>query len=115
MRNFYKKLNSLSDVTFEERLTRSRLNAGLTQAQLATQLGIDEKTYGKYEQGKADPSFRRFLDILETLEVSADYLVSGTITPANEQLCRLFEECPETKKKYLLEIISIFVTALNDN
>lgn len=52
--------------SFNNRLKILRLKKGLTQPQLAEDVGLSKSTIGMYEQGRREPD-------LETLEVLADY------------------------------------------
>ena len=51
---------------FKKELKRLREEKGLTQAQLARELGVSRSTIGNYEQGIREPDF-------ESLEAIADY------------------------------------------
>lgn len=74
-------LNQRDRLGFAFRLKRARKAAGLTQAQLAEQLGLPPTTYAQYEQAKADPSIPRLKQIATTLKVSTDRLLDLTVTP----------------------------------
>lgn len=60
---------------FGEKLRKSRIEKGLTQAQLAKQAGLGLKTISNYESGATYPQNRKVYTILaDILEVDADYL-----------------------------------------
>ena len=50
----------------------------LTQAQLAEQLNVSDKTVSKWETGKGYPDITLLEPIAETLKVSVTELISGT-------------------------------------
>lgn len=66
---------------FNERLTIARKAAGYTQTTISEQLMIDRTRYGKWESGKASPSFDMLASICVLLDVSADYLIGLTDDP----------------------------------
>ncbi len=46
-------------------LKEIRINSGLTQKELARQLGIKQQQYSRYEVGENDITLKMFLKILE--------------------------------------------------
>ncbi len=46
-------------------LKEIRINSGLTQKELASQLGIKQQQYSRYEVGENDITLKMFLKILE--------------------------------------------------
>ena len=56
------------------RIAALRREAGMSQAQLAAQLGISPSAMGMYEQGRREPS----LHLVGELQVSTDYLITGS-------------------------------------
>lgn len=60
---------------FAERLRTLRQRLGLTQQELADQLGIHRATYGNYEAGNRDPDFDTLLQMAEFFGCSVDYLL----------------------------------------
>ena len=57
------------------RLKELRLEKGLTQKQVAEQLGISSTCYSGYEQGYREPDLKTLIKICKFFEVSADYLL----------------------------------------
>jgi transcriptional regulator with XRE-family HTH domain len=65
-----------------ERIGRARRRCGLTGAALARQIGITRQYLSAIEHGRvADPGVSIVEKIAEALNVSADYLLSGRLTP----------------------------------
>lgn len=60
-----------------EQLRVLRKKAGITQAELAAQLGVDRSTYTKYENGQSEPSFEMLQKMAAIHGVSVDFLMSG--------------------------------------
>lgn len=68
-------------MVFKDKLKEKRLEAGLTQAELAAKAGTTARTIQNYELGKSKPSnmeiAQRIADILGT---TTDYLLGGSGT-----------------------------------
>lgn len=58
----------------KDRLKKSRLNAKLTQNQMATMLSISQPTYAQWENGRRTPKPDTLNKLSEILNVSTDYL-----------------------------------------
>lgn len=66
-----------NQVDFGYRIKILRKRHGMTQDQLATQLGISTDHLGKIELGKRGVSIDLLLELAESLNVSVDFLLSG--------------------------------------
>ena len=55
-----------------------RINAGMSQLQLAKKLNIGPSAVGMYEQGRRTPSVDMIILIARTFGVSLDYLIMGS-------------------------------------
>lgn len=63
---------------FGQRIRILRQKRGLTQAQMSTALHINIDHFGRIEQGKRGVSIDLLLDIATILNVSMDYLITGS-------------------------------------
>lgn len=74
---------------FKERLKEKRIDAGLTQSQLAEKAGVTARTIQNYELGTRKPSHLEVIQkIADTLNTTTEYLLgsSGTyIIEAHEK------------------------------
>ncbi len=61
-----------------DRLKELRTARGLTQKDVATQLGMSTRAYSHYEIGDRDPSIELLKAICDFFDVSADYLIGRT-------------------------------------
>lgn len=61
-------------MAFHDRLKQAREKAELTQAQVASILGIAKSTYSGYETGKSEPSMNNIANLMRILEVSPEFL-----------------------------------------
>lgn len=60
---------------FFENLKKARLRKGLSQVQLAEQLGVAKSTYSMYESGNREPNVQTIKKIADILNVSTDELL----------------------------------------
>ncbi len=66
---------------FGQRLKSIRQGHHLTQKQLAEQIGVTERNLRHYESGTMKPRLDVILAILDSVDVSADYLLGRTDNP----------------------------------
>ena len=100
---------------FSERLKSLRKQAGLTQVDVAEELGISQPAYASWERGVKKPTQENLVKIAQILNVSVDYLVGNSEEKADELdnielLFRmnskgLTEEEKEIFKKELIEFM----------
>lgn len=58
-----------------------RINAGLSQSQLAEKIKVSPSTVGMYEQGRRMPAVDMLIRMANLFEVSLDYLITGSEIP----------------------------------
>ena len=75
-----------------EKLRNLRKNSGITQADLAKQIGLSPSAIGMYEQGRREPDSETLVKLAKKFKVSVDYLVGVEQT-------RKFEKIDELAKK----------------
>lgn len=103
---------------FAHNLKNARIAAGLTQQQVAEQLGITKSTYCGYETEKRQPDVQKIKMLAEILKVSADTLLgtdgfctdesdtpkSYTAQTAQERLIlSIYRELNEQGRQYILQ------------
>ena len=54
-----------------------RINAGMSQSQLAENLNVGPSAVGMYEQGRRMPAVDMLIEIANLFDVSLDYLITG--------------------------------------
>lgn len=62
---------------FSERLKKLRKDAGFTQVDVASKLGISQQAYASWERGVKKPTQDNLVKIAQVLNVSVDYLVGN--------------------------------------
>ncbi len=78
--------------TFGQKIKKLRLRAGLTQAQLANELGISTSAVSMYEQDNREPNRETLLALSSFFGVDTDYLLTdkgGTLCDVNQLLTQL--------------------------
>lgn len=70
---------------FGARVAALRKAAGMSQAQLASQLNISSSAVGMYEQNRREPPLQIVAELAELFGVSTDYLVTGKTACQSEQ------------------------------
>ena len=61
-----------------ENIRSLRVDAGLTQKQIAAQLGISQNTYSQYEVGVLNYPVEALMKLADFYNVSVDYLLGRT-------------------------------------
>ena len=61
---------------FDDRLKKMRIARGLSQTQIAKELGMPQKTYCNYERNEREPSSTTLIKIATYFGVSLDYLLN---------------------------------------
>ncbi len=70
----------MDKLTIGDRIKEVRKKQKLTQEQLAERLDISVEFVGQIERGLKLPSMQVFIKLLETLNVSADYLLRDSVS-----------------------------------
>lgn len=66
---------------FQVRLLLCREKITKTQQQVATDAGLNYRTYCRYERGEAEPSMNALIKLADYFDVSLDYLTGRTEDP----------------------------------
>ena len=66
---------------FAKRLRIIRKKKGLTQKQLAVEVGVSERGIQSHEIGERNPAFDQLITLADYFDVSIDYLVGRTDKP----------------------------------
>lgn len=63
------------------RLKTLRKNKNITQQRLAIELGINQNTLSRYENGQRQADYNTLIQIADYFDVSVDYLIERTDNP----------------------------------
>ena len=81
-------------------IAEKRRIKNLTQAQLAEQLGISDKTVSKWECGRSMPDYALIQSLCETLDISVSELIEGKEAALHErQLMELLRRTQELERQ----------------
>jgi len=69
---------------FADRLKECRKNINKTQRDVATDIGITESTYQKYELRKRKPTVETLIKLAGYYQVSTDYLLGCSDNPKRQ-------------------------------
>ena len=67
----------MDKTSFANRISKLRLEKGLSQSQLAQLLGVKRSVVSYYESGDRLPSFDVLVEMSRVFNVSTDYLLKG--------------------------------------
>ena len=95
------------------RIKELRINAGLTQKEIATALGCNQSAIGKYEREDLEPNITALKTLADLFNCSIDYLLGredefgiiqakNELTQAESQLLTLFKTLNERDQNKVL-------------
>ena len=91
------------------RIRKHRLEKNLTQGQLAEAVGVGTTHISHIETGDTIPSLQVFIDIINTLECSADELLCIEVEKARpiltNWLTELTDDCSSTEIKVMKDMV----------
>ena len=100
-----------------DRIRSSRKRIGLTQEALAEKLDITLYYMGEIERGVKTPSLDLFIKLVETLDVSADYLLRDTVSTGNvygdKRMARKLENLTPRQRAAVEALIDTYIEYLN--
>ncbi len=99
-----------------KKIREARKNAGLTQEALAEKADIGVMYLGEIERGIKMPSMRIFIKLIETLNISADYVLRDELPSGKEYVLdeiteRLSKLTPQ-QRKGAVEILDAYIKSL---
>ena len=99
-----------------KRIREARIRKGYTQQMLADEAGIGLMYLGEIERGMKMPSLRIFIQIVEALDVSADYILRDELTSGekyifDELTSKLMTLSPK-QRKAAAEILDAYIRNL---
>lgn len=103
----------------QENLMRLRKQKGLSQEELAYQLGVSRQAVSKWESGTSIPELERLIELADLFDVTLDELVKGErstsqgIIMSEEELHRVIRKSKEFEYKSRLAIAGIPLVHIN--
>lgn len=107
----------MSDMTVIERISNLLSEKGLKQVNLADSIGVSNKTLNGWIKKNRDVPTDKIIPICRFLDVSVEYLLTGTdpstveaFDPLEQEIIGLVHQLPRAGK----EKVRIFITGLNE-
>ncbi len=96
-----------------QRIKEARKNKGYTQEKLAEEIDIAVTYLSRFEKGHPI-NLKRLAQISQVLDVSMEYLLSGTVPKSDNYLNKDFEEILETCSPEKLKLIYNIAKTINE-
>ena len=99
---------------FEEKIVELRKQKGLSQEELAEQLGVSRQAVSRWELGQTLPDIPNLLQLCELFGVSADYLVKDEEQPVakSDQSAKTIARLTREREKTRYQARKYYYTAL---
>ncbi|MBR3898101.1 MAG: helix-turn-helix transcriptional regulator [Bacilli bacterium] len=72
------------DYMMGQRIKEARKKLGITQVELAHQIGVEPAEISQYETDKRTPRWDKFNKLLDVLGVTADYMLGREVTAVSD-------------------------------
>lgn len=99
--------------TLGKRIREARMEKHYTQQQLAELAGIGQMYLGEIERGTKMPSLKSFIRIIETLDVSADYVLRDELSSGEhyiyDEITQKLKGLSPKQRKAAADILDAYV------
>lgn len=99
--------------TLGKRIREARIGKHYTQQQLAEMAGIGQMYLGEIERGTKMPSMKSFIKIIETLDVSADYVLRDELSSGEhyiyDEITQKMTGLSPKQRKAVSEILDAYI------
>ena len=96
-----------------KRIREARTEKHYTQQQLAEMAGIGQMYLGEIERGTKMPSLKSFIRIIETLDVSADYVLRDELSSGEhyiyDEITQKLKGLSPKQRKAASEILDAYI------
>lgn len=103
------------------RIKEARIKIGLTQEELASNIGVTKGAIANYENGVSTPKIELLFKLFSALQCDANYLYQDDIPyldvdlPYNESLVSKYNQLSISEKKIIDEILDALVFKAQNN
>ena len=87
-----------------DRITALRKERSISQAELASRLGVSRQAVSKWEQGSSSPDTAKLIQLAEILDTEVEYLATGTHPEPGSVVLNVVETV-EREKVVVKEVI----------
>lgn len=99
--------------TLGQRIREARIKKHHTQQQLAEKAGIGQMYLGEIERGTKMPSLKSFIKIIETLDISADFVLRDELSSGEhyiyDELTQKMKGLSPKQRKAVSEILDAYL------
>jgi transcriptional regulator with XRE-family HTH domain len=106
-------VKELMNMSFGAKLKALRKQRGITQTQIAEELGIRQNTYSDYENDKTQPSIESIVKICKLLDVPADVLFYDEVNEDTNSISNAVSQYLQDRGR-LIDKIKKYHDAPND-
>lgn len=103
----------MDNKTLGKRIREARIEKHYTQQQLAELAGIGQMYLGEIERGTKMPSLKSFIKIIETLDVSADYVLRDELSSGEnyiyDEITQKLKGLSPKQRKAAADILDAYV------
>ena len=86
---------------------------GLSQEELAEQVGLSKNHISNIECGKSMPTTRFILQICSILGETPDYYLIGKITEETDRISELVKQLPDKSQHVLCRVLEIYLDQIS--
>ena len=91
------------------KIRECRKACGLDQSELADKVGISTRYLGDIERGAKIPKLATFIDLLNAMNASADYVLMDALHVQQSELEVSFEYLPPETKTKMLDVLETMI------
>lgn len=106
----------MEKVEMGNRIREGRLKKGYTQKEVAEKANICVMYLSEIERGIKMPSLNSFIQIIEALEVSADYILRGELTSGQayiyDEIAQTLKDLTPAQKRTAADILDAYIRNL---
>ena len=99
------------------RLKNARTKKGYTQEVLAEKIDTAASYISDIERGLKTPSLTTFVDLISVLEVSADYMLQGSLESGKEyvynEITKKLDKLTPKQRQFISDIIDRYIQSLD--
>ena len=106
----------MTKIEMGRRIREARTKKGYTMAKLAKEAGTSTIYIGELERGLKMPSLNTFIKIINTLEISADYVLRYEVESGERFVCEeissKLSNLTKEQKQTILSIVDAYINNL---
>lgn len=96
--------NIMSTSGFAEQIKAARIRSGMSQEEMAHEMGLSLSTYGRFERGETDNVMKHLVKMAEVLKVEVvDILAGGHVTPVQAGVLMVSDNFEQMRQQLIEE------------